>query len=280
MALNRRCKHLKYKLLRRFGVDLWGRLAIKRRNNRITKLIASLARSACSRQMRMLKYTKKRRRRLWKKLTATTDARKKRSKLKETRLPKIHFLFSLNDKPPLKRPRRSGYRGLLLKQRKMINLFVTAGKVRQKAWRRYAKVSSGFIRNVNKKIKKRMYSGVIESRLDILLVRANFVDSIFKARHLILNGHATVDLVPRRIIEPAYALVVYQPFALENRLMKITREVLRRRLRRNRIINFPSYLFINFSTMVVYKIEDPRGYQIKYPFGGSLGGFENSFRCL
>ena len=276
---NRRCRKMRFKIMRRFCSDTWGRLAIKRRRNRITKLISSYAKSNITREMRLQHMTKTARKALWKNLYHTTNNRKKKAKKKNLFIPKMPYLFEINDRPPLKRPRRSSYRGLVLKQRKQIALFITAGKVRAKTWRRYSEMASGFIENVkNKKIKKLTYGGIVESRIDVLLVRANFVDSIFKARQMILNRKAIVGLNRQRVINPGFTLKIYQPFSLIVGFMKKLRKNLYLRIKKNRIINFPSYLYINFRLLYAFKICDPMASLTKYPFGGSLATFRQSYR--
>jgi len=61
--INRRCLNLKNKKYRRFNADIWSRLAIKRRYNFITRLIADSARISMSIKLRRL--SKKTRRRIW-----------------------------------------------------------------------------------------------------------------------------------------------------------------------------------------------------------------------
>jgi len=50
---NKRCKKLKNKIYRRYG-DVWGRLALKKRDNFITSLVHNFERQAFGRRQRRL----------------------------------------------------------------------------------------------------------------------------------------------------------------------------------------------------------------------------------
>lgn len=78
---NRRCTKFYHKKYRRYASDIWGRLAIKKRDNFITKLVSSYAQSTLRRRLKS--FTALDRKQIWKRF--------KRSKLKTPR-----FAFQIN----------------------------------------------------------------------------------------------------------------------------------------------------------------------------------------
>jgi ribosomal protein S4 len=179
------------------------------------------------------------------------------------------FIYNTNTIPTRRRRRRSSRRGLLLKLRRKISLFYGGGRIRRKTFRRYGRMVG--IRRGEKRFLGTTYSythltytSIIESRLDVLLLRSNFVDSIYRARSYIFNhkckvsGHA-------RITHPAFLIKNFQFFGLKDHYTKKLRKSLLTRIKKHTVINIPSYLFVNFPLLVAFKIENPDIKLVSYP---------------
>jgi small subunit ribosomal protein S4 len=253
---NRKIKKIHQAYLR-YG-DIWGLLGQKKRDNYVTRTVSNnIALPAFKRILRRSKLTAHAKKRIWKNF---------RTRKKYTRV----SAFQINTKSTQKRKRTSSRRGLLLKLRRQISLFYTGGKIRRKTFRRYGRIFPS-------SYKKKSYTEILESRLDVLLFRSNFVDSVYKARHFILNrkvhvhGYISVNV-------PGLILQNFQLFCLNDTYTRNLRLSLYTKLRKHTMINLPSYLFINFALLFAFKIEDPKS-GISYPFSANYKNIKN-FRGL
>jgi len=274
-TLNRRCAKTIHKKYRRYSCDIWGRLAIKKRDNFITKLVYTSALFGLRKRLR--RYTRKTRSAIWKKFRDVKHRRK-------------HFTYRIDTRANQKRKRSSSRRGSLLKLRRKISLFYGGGRIRIKTFRRYGrmaatkntKVTLNHLNHYSHSIPYLKYTSLIESRLDVLLLRSNFVDSVYKARSYIFNHKCKVS-GHTRITHPAFLVKNFQLFGLKDQYTKTLRKSLFTRIKKHTVINIPSYLFVNFSLLVAFKIEDP-GLAVSYPFSetstGTVGTFRKIFQLM
>lgn len=269
---NRRARKLKNKIYRRYG-DIWGRLALKKRDNFITNLVYNFESQTISYKKRHL-------------------PKKKQKKLKTQFTPKnkqkMIFAFQTNIKKKSIRRRPNSRRGKLLKLRRKISLYYGGGRIRKKTFRRYGK-------NIKQRQKLTLdiynnyqdynpytYGAIIESRLDVLLLRANFVDSIYRARAYIFNSKCRVQ-GQKYVNHPGFLVRNYQIFGLIDKYTKKLRHSLFIRIKKHAILSLPSYLQINFALLIAFKIEDPYPNAISYPFAeqrGTGANFRKAFSFL
>jgi ribosomal protein S4 len=196
------------------------------------------------------------------------------------------FFYRTTNKAPSRRKRGLSFRGLLLRNRRQISLYYGGGRIRKKTFRRYGKM----LKADHKKRKVfglaagyNSFSSIIESRIDVLLFRANFVDTIYQARHFVF--HRKVRVRGRKVItNPGFLVKTYELFMLRDDYWRKMRMKLLNNIMEKRIIGFPSYLYINFAVMIAFKLEDPFASTIRYPFSevsiADLAMFRHSFRIL
>jgi len=185
--------------------------------------------------------------------------------------------------------KRLSARGGLLRARRQISLFYGGGRIRKKTFRRYGKMITERS-NSNKKIlfayqkpNADTYTALIESRLDVLLLRANFVNSIYSARIYVINNKSWVQTKGNSIRYPGYLIDVFQPFGLIGYYTRKLRKNLFTRVRKKTILCLPSYLYINFPLLIAFKTENPRTPTLSYPFSETIGAvaiFRKSFQLL
>lgn len=277
--INKRCKNTLHKKYRRYRSDIWGKLALKQRNNFITNLIYDFAQMALRRRLR--KVTFKARRRVRKVFGKTL----KRISFK-------NFNYDITVKAKQQRFRPSSRRGNLLKMRRQISLYYGGGRIRAKTFRRYSRL---IVEKANRKTiyidktpyheyaNPTTYASLVESRLDVLLLRCNFVDSIYRARTFVFHRKCKVQGLTR-VSHPAMLIKNYQRFMLKGNYAKNIRHNLVKRMKSKRtFINTPSYIFVNYALMIAFKIENPITRLVSFPFAeqpGALANFRKSFRML
>jgi ribosomal protein S4 len=269
---NKRCRKLVNKKYRRYG-DIWGRLALKKRDNFITNLVYGLESRSFGYRRRRLPYKIK-----WKV--------KKMFRTKIKRKPSFAFEINITTKPP--RKRRLSRRGNLLKLRRQISLYYGGGRIRQKTFRRYGRMAS---ERSKETIEKEgiysyhpydSYGAIVESRLDVLLLRSNFVNSIYQARAYVQN-HKVYIQGQKYTPHPATLIKNFQQFGLRGNYTLALKKSLLTRIKKHAVLCLPSYLCINFSLLVAFKIEDPITNAISYPFAeqrGTAAMFRKAFAFL
>jgi len=276
---NRRCLKTIHKKYRTYRSDIWGRLAVKQKYNFMTKLICSFAQIGLRKRSRKL-------------LPQTRKAvlRKFRS---TKQLNRMRFTYKLNTIAGHKRKRTPSRRGILLKMRRQISLFYGGGRIRKKTFRRYSKFgiyrwpqirNETYYPELNRNLYRNIgtFASLVESRLDVLLFRSNFVDTIYQARQYIFHRKCRVE-GHTRITHPAFLVKNYQQFGVCKNYAKKLKKSLLTRIRQHSVICIPSYLHVNFSILIAFKIEDPITNTISYPFAeapAALANFRRAFSIL
>jgi len=126
------------------------------------------------------------------------------------------------------------------------------------------------------------YAAIVESRIDVLLLRSNFVDSIYRARAYIFHRKCYVQ-GHNRVTHPGALVQNFQQFGLRGAYTRRLRKSLFIRIKKHAVLCLPSYLYINFSLLIAFKIEDPVTMAISYPFAeqaGSAANFRKAFAFL
>lgn len=249
--------HRKY---RRYG-DIWGRLALKQRHNFITNLVYNLESQVFGRRKKKLPYKIKRQ--IGKKFY-------KKGKRRES------FAFQIQSTVKQPRRKRLSRRGNLLKLRRQISLYYGGGKIRKNTFRRYGRKGAdkyfkklGAL-NDNQTHVSYNFGSTFESRIDVLLLRANFVDSIYTARVFVLYHKAFISGY-HGLNNPAVFVPCYVPFGIRGLYHIKLRKIWLTRIKKHAILSLPSYLFINLSLLLAFKIEEPVTAKISFPFSEQAG---------
>jgi ribosomal protein S4 len=271
---NRRCAKTYHKKYRLYGCDIWGRLAIKKRDNFITNLVYQSALQKVREHVKH--FIRKSRRRMWKTLYSKRRKQKK------------FFSYRIDTKAMPKRKKRIAFKGQLLQLRKIVSLFYGGNLIRIKTMRRYGKMTGvkknlpyfNTLNHYETAIPYNTYTSIVESRLDVLLLRSSFVDSIYKARSLILNNQCKV-LGYNRITRPGFLVKKFQFWGFRNAISNQIKANFLTRLKKHTIIGVPSYIVIIFSKMIAFKSEDPISSTVKYPFSDkSAGHIKTAYKNL
>jgi len=114
----------------------------------------------------------------------------------------------------------------------------------------------------------------LESRLDVVLYRANFFNSIFTARQFInhkrifVNGLLETKPGLKILLNDMISLPNYQKFYL----------LLRKRLKKKKVlVNYPYYLNVNYKLGIIFMWKLPIIKNIPYPFFMDLVKVTNGF---
>ena len=139
-----------------------------------------------------------------------------------------------------KRPRPTVFKTMCLARGK-IRLFY--GQLTQRKTARLIKQTKAGFRGM---------FGIMERRLDVLLVRTNFCKNIFTAQHLVRHGHILVNF--KLMTNCFYSIKMYDVVTFREREMeKLYKYMIFLKLKLNRF-KFPmvSYLVINYEYMYFY----------------------------
>ena len=273
ITCNKKSKKTIHKKYRRLG-DIWGRLAIKKRDNFITNLVYEHTSRTFYTQL--------------KKQPFTTQKKYRKNFRPKKNIKKI-FAFQAHIKTKQRRKKRFSARGNLLLTRRTLSMFYGGGRIRQKTFRRLAKKINEY--SVFKKDKNSTYqlnaytnyTSKLESRLDVLLLRASFVDSIFVARHYVRDHKTWVQNKGNKIRYPGYLISNFQCFGLANSYLISLRRNLLNKTKKSTILVLPKHLFINFPLLLAFKTETPHHLYISYPFHtniGTVASFRKAYQLL
>ncbi len=164
------------------------------------------------------------------------------------------------------------------RQRKTINVhnYVDLLKLR----RFYGNIrKKKFKRNFNNliftpQIATRSFAYFLESRLDIILFRSNFFQSIFAARQYI--NHKKVFVNGVLVNKPGYCLRIDDIVSVNN--PEYFYENIKKRLMEDKILcNYPSYLYVNYQLGLIKFIKLPLINEVPFPFFINLQKITNNF---
>ena len=107
----------------------------------------------------------------------------------------------------------------------------------------------------------------LESRLDVILVRANFCSTLFSARQFISHGFCCVNL--KRVTLPAFALSNGDIISISQDYFECMQSIIRQNIKQNRVLRTKStHLEVNFKTLHVVLLYEPS--QIHFPYSIEL----------
>jgi ribosomal protein S4 len=136
-----------------------------------------------------------------------------------------------------------------------------------------------FKRNFNNlmftpQITTRSFAYFLESRLDVVLFRANFFKSIFAARQYI--NHKKVFVNGILVNKPGYSLRVDDIVSVSK--PEYFYENIKMRLSSKKILcNYPSYLYVNYKLGLIKFIKLPLIKEVPFPFFINLERMTNNF---
>jgi small subunit ribosomal protein S4 len=127
---------------------------------------------------------------------------------------------------------------------------------------------------MNTNILGRSFAYFLESRLDVVLYRANFFSSIFAARQYI--NHKKVFVNGVIVNKPGFKIFINDIVVLSNSSQFY--QNLKKRLEdKELLINYPSYLEVNYKLSSIILIKMPINKEVPFPFFMDLNSIAHNF---
>lgn len=120
----------------------------------------------------------------------------------------------------------------------------------------------------------RSFAFFIESRIDVLLYRANFFESIFTIKQYI--NHKKIFVNGFVESKPSFKISMNDFVCLPN-FKRVYLDIKNRLLTRRLLGNYPSYLEINYKVGVILAVTIPTVKEVPYPFFMKLENVAHSF---
>lgn len=250
---------LRYKYCRKYLIDSFASFTTRKKKNKTLKFIAKRLVPVVRRKIR--KFSKKK---IRKKMYAQFGLKRKYFKPNQ-----IFDLTKVSKESRKLRIKRLTYKGLLLAMKKKMRVYyglkINRKKLRKLSW--LVKLKSN-----------RLFSNILESRLDSLLLRSNFASTILEARQLVNHGKVNI-LVPRRnerltwdtITNPGHRVALYTPLELKRKWKIKRKHFLIKTIISQKITSYPpNYLFVNFVLMHSFTTNNLRDSKVKFIFSGNL----------
>lgn len=230
------------KILRRFDEDIFGRLAVARKATRVLNYLFDAYQNNYKYKKllrsRSFFLSKKRGKFVYKVVSEEKEFKRRKRTMK-----KFNYL-------------------LLLKLRRFYGL----GK------HKFKRVF--FQRGVSTNILGKSFAYFLESRLDVILYRANFFPSIYAARQYI--NHKKVYVNGALVSKPGVKIFLNDIITVLN--YKEIYLDLKRRLENNEIlVNFPAYLEVDYKLGAIILTKMPQNNEVPFPFFMNLNNIIHSF---
>jgi len=280
---NRNSFTLRYKKYKRLRSDIWGRLAFINKNNTFMTQMREYAEGDLRRAIKCRPINKR------KVLYRRFQLARKLDR---------NFEYSITIKPRAKRNKRLTFRGSLILIRKKFTAFYGL-RYKQKSLRKiFAKVGRKHYTSRNRILitstprfiptfpSAGLGGSMLESRIDVILYRLNFIQYIYEGRRFLREKKAFVlgpckrKSIYRKFfsfftLKEHYHKVPLFYFVSLRYDLSLLRKVLLCNLIYARKLMFypPKYLLVNYKTMIGLRHVTPRIGQIRYPFPGTLSRF-------
>lgn len=230
-------------ILKRFDEDIFGRLALVHKSTRVLNYLFESYQNN-------YKYRKLLRKRFF-------FFNKKRSK----------FLYKvISDEKEFKRRKRTLKKSSYLMLLKLRRFYGCLGK------RKFKRVF--YKRGIVTNIIGRGFAYFLESRLDVILYRSNLYSSIFASRQAInhkkvyVNGVLATRPGAQLFLNDLVTLVDYKKLYLS----------MKDRLReKNILVNYPSYLEVNYKIGTIMLAKIPANHEVPFPFFMNLNSIMHCF---
>jgi len=120
----------------------------------------------------------------------------------------------------------------------------------------------------------RSFAYFLESRLDVILYRSNFYTSIFAARQAI--NHKKVFINGKIVTQPSFKVFINDIITISefyNFYKKFKKKLQNKKI----LINYPSYLEVNYKLGMISLIKMPFNEEIPFPFFINLDNITHLF---
>jgi small subunit ribosomal protein S4 len=120
----------------------------------------------------------------------------------------------------------------------------------------------------------RSFAYFLESRLDVILYRSNFFNSIFAARQAI--NHNKIYVNGNNVTKPSFTVFI-------NDIVTVSQisdfyKHFKQKLQNNKILtNYPSYLEINYKLGMIVLLKMPFNKEVPFPFFMNLDNLTHGF---
>lgn len=233
------------KLIRRFQEDIWGTLSLRNKPSQVLNYLYEAYQNT-------YKY---------KKLLRST----RRSFFLVRKKEKFAYKVVTGEKE-FKRKKRT------LKINNYLNLLKLRrfyGNLGKKKFRR------SFINlALNPQVTTQSFAYFLESRLDVVLFRANFFHSIFFARQYI--NHKKVYVNGFLVTKPGFRLKIDDVISIKDPALFYN--IIKNNLSKNKILgNYPNYLYVNYKLGIIKFIRLPLNTDVPFPFFMNISTMTNNF---
>ena len=220
------------KIIKRFDEDIWGRLALINKPTRVLDSIFQIYQNN-------IKYKK-------------LIYKRRFFSGKNTNL----FVYkAVTEEKELKRKRRTIKINNYLSMLKLRRFYGSLGK---RKFKRIFKQNS-----INTNVVGRSFSYFLESRLDVILYRANLFKSIFAARQYI--NHKKVYVNGSVVTKPGYLVFINDIITVSNS-KKFYSDLKLNLTTDDLLSNVPSYLEVNYKLGSVILVKMPLTTEVPFPF--------------
>lgn len=232
-----------FKIIRRFNEDIWGSLALLEKPSKVLNYAFNLYQNS---------YKHKK----------LLDKRSFFIKKKDLR-----FTYKIvTEEMEFKKRKRSMKRNMYLSMLKLRRFYGNLGK------RKFSRLFRQ--KGLHTNALGRTFAYFLESRLDVILYRANFFTSIFAARQAI--NHRKIFINGKMVTQPSFKVFINDIIAVSE--FYDFYKKLKQKLENNKIlINYPSYLEVNYKLGIISLVEMPANDDIPYPFFINLNNITHVF---
>jgi len=243
MFNNKKKNQHSLKVIKRFDEDVWGVLATKNKPTRVLDYLFEVYQNN-------YKYRKL--------------IRKKQFFLSNK---KLKFLYkTISEDKEFKRKKRTMKINSYLTGLKLRRFYGSLGKREFKKTLRKASLTVNIL--------GRSFVYFLESRLDVVLYRANFFHSIMSARQYI--NHKKVLVNGKTVDKPGYQLFINDIVTLEDPVL-IYKDLQSRLVQNKVLVNHPNYLEVNYKLGSVILTRIPTNEEVPYPFFINLNNITHNF---
>lgn len=232
-----------FKLVRRFQEDLWGRYAIGNKSTQVLNFVYEAHQNSFKHRdllkKRFFFLVRKKEKFVYKVVTDEQEFKKKKRTIK------INEYLSL------------------LKLRRFY------GNLRKKNFKRIFRQ-----KGLNNNFLGRSFAYFLESRLDVILYRANFFESIYSARQFVNHKKVLVNGFVES--KPGVKIYVNDIISISN-YKEFYIDVKNRLIKKKIMGNYPAYLEVNYKLGLVVLTKMPEIKEIPYPFFMNIEKLAQSF---
>lgn len=281
LKTNRNSFTLRHKKYKRYRSDIWGYIAMQNRKNKFTEQMREFAERDL--RSRLRRTSKKRRKILFKRFRLFRN---------------YHgtFQYAVNVKPRPKSKKPLTMRGSLRLLGKKLKAFYYF-RLRRKSLRKLFKYRNlQKARIVTLSVQNKRFFGIsagrsaigaeVESRIDVILYRLNFISTIYDGRRFIKTKRAFVMGPCKRkrnyrkfftffmLKKHFHKVPLFHFVSLRYDLLLFRKVVLKHLVFAQKLLSYPpNYLMVNYKTMIGLRHINPPMKKVRYPFRGSLAHF-------